>query len=274
MYSRAEWGEVLNVSPSAISLWLKDRTLPRPEILRCLLNELDQYESQEVREKVAQFRVLAEEPSDRISPLSRNLGPTLWHYLAQPALKQMTEDLHHIPGPQRFELIQALVDVVTRVAHLGEPVPQDICRGNRKDHLTLALVTDSLSGPVAAAWLAAMEAVCSPLSIHLLPLTISPGGSVSGVIRTWQDSADGFLVLSLQTMAGSDAVELERLLRQVPIVAIGVPLPAALPCVRTDHRAAGALAAAHLADQIHRLYPRPPELFIMGYLLDSGDPNL
>src|SRR5207244_2263066 len=38
LFTRAEWAEILDVSEAAISQWVNDKTLPRPELLRMIVD--------------------------------------------------------------------------------------------------------------------------------------------------------------------------------------------------------------------------------------------
>jgi hypothetical protein len=80
-FSRSDWARILWVTPAAISHWLADRTLPRAEILRSIVDTIRNYGSAEA---MANFETLAGKRAETISPLGARMEPTVAHYMVAP----------------------------------------------------------------------------------------------------------------------------------------------------------------------------------------------
>lgn len=80
-YTRAEWGRFLGVSEPAISQWVNDRTLPRPDLLRMVIDLLKTRGGVAAADGLIALEAIMDEPADAISPLGGRLGPTLRSYL-------------------------------------------------------------------------------------------------------------------------------------------------------------------------------------------------
>jgi DNA-binding LacI/PurR family transcriptional regulator len=264
LHSRGEWAEILNVTPAAISLWLNDKTLPRPEILQSLLDEVARYRAVPVKTKLEEFYAIADQPGEAISP--KGIGESIWAYLVGPILKRAMDDCRHVPGKQRLELAHKLADLVTRIAYLREPVPKRLAHSANPRTATWAFLTHDLEAPSALAWLVAIQQVCSSIPIRIWPIATS---DEAGMIETLKEEVQGVFVLSSSFTA--DPEEFERLARQVPVLFLDfAPLGSSLPAIRNNRREAGTLAARHLLEQL-RLQPgKPSEIFVIVERLDDA----
>lgn len=80
-FSKQQWAEILRVSPSAISQWLGDQTLPRAPTLRSIVDIAREHGEAEA---LADFARMAMEPAEVVSPLGRRMMPTVSHYMVEP----------------------------------------------------------------------------------------------------------------------------------------------------------------------------------------------
>src|SRR5436190_3031343 len=95
LYSREQWAEILDVSEAAISQWVNDRTIPRPEILRMVVDTIEQ-DSAVPHALLDDFRALAVLPAAKISPHAPRIGKTLGEYLVAPVLEGFLRTLRAV----------------------------------------------------------------------------------------------------------------------------------------------------------------------------------
>src|ERR1700691_2664080 len=74
LFARKEWAELMGVSTSAISQWLSDSTIPRPDHLYMIFDTLKGSDVPE--EPVENFRRMAEKPATSVSPHGKRMLPT------------------------------------------------------------------------------------------------------------------------------------------------------------------------------------------------------
>jgi hypothetical protein len=114
LYSREDWAFILDVSEPAISQWLSDTTLPRPEMLRMIINTLR--ESAGVSPEIlARFDALRHMPATEISPHGARMGGSLAHYLARPLREGILRELD-VLSPDSQEQVLAVVRRLCRDA--------------------------------------------------------------------------------------------------------------------------------------------------------------
>jgi transcriptional regulator with XRE-family HTH domain len=104
IFDRETWAKLCYVSPSAISQWLSDSTLPRPENLRLLLHIAETTEGFPPA-TIALFRQIASRPSQEISPHARKIGPSLQTYLLGPMIDAMLDKLAVLPPEEQERLV-------------------------------------------------------------------------------------------------------------------------------------------------------------------------
>src|SRR5438046_3016990 len=94
--TQEEWARILRVTPSAISQWQNDKTVPQPEHLRTIVDLL--IEDTRVEDKLF-YRLddLIQRPATEISPHGARIGPTLGHYLVRPVRKGFGRLLDTLP---------------------------------------------------------------------------------------------------------------------------------------------------------------------------------
>src|SRR6185503_3052817 len=83
LHTLEEWGEILGVSQPAISQWLHDKTLPRPELLR-MIRRVAGNDRDVPQQILSEFDGLLSKPPKEISPHAEKIGETLAHYLLKP----------------------------------------------------------------------------------------------------------------------------------------------------------------------------------------------
>jgi GAF domain-containing protein len=136
-YDRRQWAHFLDVTESAISQWVRDRTLPSPERLRrildCLRNEGDA-----THEALRKFNAVCSAPAHRVSPLSARLGDnlTFGEYLLQPLRIALQRNLSALSVAAQEELLLA-VNSNARQALLSQPSSPSLEQEN--DFRTLLL---------------------------------------------------------------------------------------------------------------------------------------
>lgn len=80
LYDRAEWADYLLISEAAISQWLHDKTVPRPDLLYMIYDTLAMTDGVP-REPLAAFELVAKRPATEVSPLGSRMTPTVWEYM-------------------------------------------------------------------------------------------------------------------------------------------------------------------------------------------------
>ena len=100
-FSRKDWAEILRVSPSAISQWLGDYTVPRASTLRSLVDVAKRYCSATALDA---FDRIAREPAETVSPFGDRMAPTVAHYMVEPIREAFLRILGTL-SPKHQELI-------------------------------------------------------------------------------------------------------------------------------------------------------------------------
>ena len=81
LMTRQQWAELLDVSPAAISQWVNDKTIPRPEVLRMIIDALE--ENTDVAYQVlGEFKRISRRPSVEVSPNGERMNPSIGHPIA------------------------------------------------------------------------------------------------------------------------------------------------------------------------------------------------
>src|ERR1700741_4381421 len=85
-FNRREWSKFLNVSAAAISQWITDKTIPRPETLR-LIVEFVRSVKDAPPEPLQQFEAMSANPSVDVSPHGKRMGESVRSYLVSPLVE-------------------------------------------------------------------------------------------------------------------------------------------------------------------------------------------
>ena len=91
LMTRQQWAELLDVSPAAISQWVNDKTIPRPEVLRMIIDALE--ENTKMSPHVGEFREISRRPSAEVSPNGDRMSPSIGHYVVKPLLEGFLRNL-------------------------------------------------------------------------------------------------------------------------------------------------------------------------------------
>jgi hypothetical protein len=145
---RGEWAEVLGVSEAAISQWVNDASLPRPDNLRAIVMTLVA-DRRVPAHAIERFEAFAREPAAALSPHGERLGPTVAHYMLKPVRDGFLRTLDTMP----VELAeQVLVEAAARCRQLRAVPPPARSVTDRRhagfEDLVAAAVEDA--SPIAA----------------------------------------------------------------------------------------------------------------------------
>lgn len=104
LFSRLQWAEFLGVSEAAISQWVNDKTLPRPEVLQMIVDVI-KASTGVPRTVVNELDRVSRLPSNEITPFGSRLGPTLQHYLLKPLVEVFQKNLEMLSAEERAEVL-------------------------------------------------------------------------------------------------------------------------------------------------------------------------
>jgi hypothetical protein len=103
---REQWARILGVTPAAISQWVQDKTVPRPEVLRILISVIKS-RTKIPRRFIEEFEQLAALPAAEASPkhghrvaktaVHYGVGNTFAHYMTAPVLEAFLRNLSALP---------------------------------------------------------------------------------------------------------------------------------------------------------------------------------
>ncbi len=96
-YTRAEWARFLGVTPSALSQWVNDRTVPRADLLRMIVDLLRARGGEKAASIVTEFEDLVEKPATDVSPLGSRMSPTIRQYLTKNSFVGLGWALRDLP---------------------------------------------------------------------------------------------------------------------------------------------------------------------------------
>jgi hypothetical protein len=95
LLTRQQWAELLDVSPAAISQWVNDKTIPRAEVLRMIIDALD--DNSELQPAIlGEFKAIMRSPATDVSPNGERMGPSVGHYLVKPLLEGFLRNLNSL----------------------------------------------------------------------------------------------------------------------------------------------------------------------------------
>lgn len=140
LYKLVEWGDILGVRQSAISQWLHDKTLPRPEPLRMIQRVLEEHTDVPVG-ILADFEELINQPATDISPHGSKMGPTLGHYLIKPDWEAFERCVRPLSPEDQQEVLQAASSLAQRLAERAEEVETPVTKHIPEFEYTMRGVT-------------------------------------------------------------------------------------------------------------------------------------
>lgn len=105
-YTRAEWARFLGVSTPAISQWVNDKTLPRPDLIRMIVDVLRKTACKETADIISEFEGLGDLPSKEISPLGSRFEPSLNEYLKEGSFFRFGQQLRGLSPQEQISMIE------------------------------------------------------------------------------------------------------------------------------------------------------------------------
>jgi transcriptional regulator with XRE-family HTH domain len=99
-FTRSEWARFLGVSASAISQWVNDRTVPRADLLRIIIDVLRTSDGVPP-EPLMHFDELANRPAAEVSSLGARMMPTVGEYLRRSTFASLGRDLRKLSAQQQ-----------------------------------------------------------------------------------------------------------------------------------------------------------------------------
>jgi transcriptional regulator with XRE-family HTH domain len=109
VHTREEWQELLQVTQPALSQWVNDRNLPRPEILRAIVAEVRNSNSEHASPIITIFEEMSAKPASEVSPLFERRayrGMTVANYLLIPVWRQLQEQVGRLAPDKQEEVLQ------------------------------------------------------------------------------------------------------------------------------------------------------------------------
>jgi hypothetical protein len=105
VYNRAQWSDLCFVTSSAMSQWLSDATIPRPEVLRTLFHTITTTDG--FSEKlIAEFRRVIELPAAEATPAhASKVGVSIRSYMLAPIRERFLASLNALPPSAQEQLL-------------------------------------------------------------------------------------------------------------------------------------------------------------------------
>jgi hypothetical protein len=104
-FSRAEWARLLGISTAAISQWVNDRTLPRADLLRMVIETL-RSDPEVVKGPITDFMKIAALPATDVSPLGARMMPSVRDYLEGSTLVRLGRELQKLSRPEQVRVLE------------------------------------------------------------------------------------------------------------------------------------------------------------------------
>jgi hypothetical protein len=106
LFTRAEWGEIINESEADIERWLRDEGIPNPSVLKMIVSLSMERDGQD--ELRIEWKKFSEEPFWDVSPLWRvSMGSTFGKYLVLPLLEGFTRILQTVSPEEQERILYA-----------------------------------------------------------------------------------------------------------------------------------------------------------------------
>lgn len=104
LFKRSQWAEFLSVTPAALSQWVNDVTIPKPDRLYMIFEVLRQSDGVPA-EVLDAFRETAQARSTQVSPHGRRMLPTVWDYMMRPAFGDLANRLAKLPPVEQERVL-------------------------------------------------------------------------------------------------------------------------------------------------------------------------
>lgn len=106
VFKRSEWATYLGVSASAISQWVNDRTIPRADVLRRIVDVVERSASAPSA-PLESFRAMAERPASQVSPHGDRMAPSVARYLEETTYEAAMLELRGRPISEQVEALRS-----------------------------------------------------------------------------------------------------------------------------------------------------------------------
>jgi len=105
-YDRRGWSQFLGVSQPALSQWVNDRTVPRADLMRMVVDLLRSRGGEAAEGALAALDAIMDEPTSDISPLGSRFAPDLRTYLSVRSLGDIGRSLRDLPPDEQIALLR------------------------------------------------------------------------------------------------------------------------------------------------------------------------
>ncbi|MDP1027767.1 hypothetical protein Q5H91_11120 [Sphingomonas sp. KR1UV-12] len=105
-YTRVQWSQYLGISTPALSQWTNDRTVPRADLLRMVVDLLRTRGGVAAGEALVALEAIMDQPAESISPIGTRFAPSLRDYLAVRSLGEVGESLRHLPLAEQIAVLR------------------------------------------------------------------------------------------------------------------------------------------------------------------------
>ena len=86
-FTRSQWANLLDITPSEINRWLLEKTIPRSDHLTMIFSILEMHENKVPQEPISFFKEIASFPADKVSIHGKKMLPTVWEYMKKPVIE-------------------------------------------------------------------------------------------------------------------------------------------------------------------------------------------
>lgn len=105
--SRSGWAELLGISTAALSQWVNDKTLPRADLLRIIVEVLRSRGGAAAIAAIGQFETLMDRPAADISPVGARMGTDLRSYMARKSFLDFAHSLNGLDSDSQLHALES-----------------------------------------------------------------------------------------------------------------------------------------------------------------------
>jgi hypothetical protein len=118
LLTRQQWAELLDVTPAAISQWVNDKTIPRPEVLRMLIDAIEE-SSAPPAQILTEFRAISRRPATEVSPHGERLGTSVGHYIVKPLLDGFLRNMYGLDSDAQERVLYKAAEMCRQIRQTG-----------------------------------------------------------------------------------------------------------------------------------------------------------
>jgi hypothetical protein len=208
LFTRAEWAAFLGVSGPALSQWTNDRTVPRPDLLRMVIDLLRTRGGPAAGEALMALEGLMDEPSAEISPNGRRLGATLRDYLAPRSLREVGRSLRDLSPEEQVAILSGEFVASSSAKEATTSAPS-LCTEDGAPTWRLPRIVRMGQSLLPSEPIDIDELTATRLAL----LVGSPGSGKTGMLRTLEQAHGGRA--SFRSLRGLTSDQVERWLDSV-----------------------------------------------------------